>query len=105
MTQKQLEHHVARITGEPLVLILRLGFNVMSQKTDDLEPEDVQLVLDCPFCGHPVSYPGQTSDRAETLAECDGCDVYFGFDPEEVYTIRADQSIEIPGAENRVRWR
>ena len=60
MMQKQLVDQVARITGDPLMIIIRLGFNVTSRQPFDLEPEDVQLVLDCPFCGHPVSYPGQS---------------------------------------------
>ena len=87
MTQTQLEHQVARITGEPLMMIIHLGFSVMSQQRDELEPEDVQLVLDCPFCGRPVPYPGQASDGSETMAECERCDVYFGFHPDEVYIL------------------
>jgi hypothetical protein len=101
MTQKQLVDQVARITGDPLMIIIRLGFNVTSRQPFDLEPENVQLVLDCPFCGHPVSYPGQANDRPETLAECDRCDVYFGFDPAEVYTIGADQLIGATSKENQ----
>jgi hypothetical protein len=90
MTQTQLEHNVARITGEPLRMILQRGFSVMSS-LDELEPENVQLVLDCAFCGHPVPYPGVAGDGSEAMAECDRCDVYFGFDPEEIYTIPADE--------------
>jgi hypothetical protein len=101
MTQKQLVDQVARITGDPLMIIIRLGFNVTSRQPFDLEPEDVQLVLDCPFCGHPVSYPGQSSDRSETLAECDRCDVDFGFDPDEVYIIGAEQRIGATSKENQ----
>jgi hypothetical protein len=101
MTQKQLEHQVARITGDPLMIVIRLGFHVTSRQPFGLEPEDVQLVLDCPFCGHPVSYPGQASDRSETLAECNRCDVSFGFDPDEVYTIDAEQRIGATSKENQ----
>jgi hypothetical protein len=86
MTQMQLGRQVARITGEPLLMILQLGFSVMSEQPDELDPEDVQLALDCPFCGRPVPYPGHASDGSDTLAECDRCDVYFGFHPDEVYT-------------------
>ena len=46
-------------------------------------------MLDCPFCGRPVPYPGLAGDGSETMAECDRCDVYFGFDPEEVYVLES----------------
>jgi hypothetical protein len=89
MTQAQLEDQVARRTGESIVRIHFLGFSLMTQERDDLEPEDVTLVLDCPFCNRPVPYPGPTDDGSETLAECDRCDVYFDFEPDEVYTVAA----------------
>ena len=47
-------------------------------------------MLDCPFCRRPVPYPGPAGDGSETLAECDRCDVYFAFDPSEVYPIAHD---------------
>ena len=90
MIQAQLHHQIARITGEPVATILHMGFSPMPGP-DELEPEDVQLVLDCPFCGRPVPYPGLASDGSEPMAECDRCDVYFGFDPEEVYTIPVER--------------
>ena len=87
MTQTQLHRQVARITGEPLSRVSSMGFSVTSLDPADLEPEDVQLVLDCPFCRRPVPYPGPAGDGSETLAECDRCDVYFEFGVEEVYTL------------------
>ena len=90
MIQAQLHHQIARITGEPVATILHMGFSPMPSP-DELEPEDVQLVLDCPFCGRPVPYPGLARDGSEAMAECDRCDVYFGFDPEEVYTIPVER--------------
>ena len=77
MTQMQLDRQIARITGEPLSTVNTLGFSVIAEQPDDLEPEDVELVLDCPFCRRPVPYPGPAGDGSETLAECDRCDVYF----------------------------
>ena len=91
MTQAQLDHQVASITGEPLAHVHSLGFSVMTGQQDDLEPEDVTLVLECPFCGRPVPYPGLAGDGSEAMAECDRCDVYFGFDPDEIYTVAADE--------------
>jgi hypothetical protein len=94
VTQFQLDHFIASLTGEAIGLVRRLGFSVLAAKADALEPEDFQLVLDCPFCGHPVPYPGQTGDGSDILAECDGCDVYFPFRAEEVYTIATDRCTE-----------
>jgi hypothetical protein len=87
MTQGQLNCQVARITGEPLLSVCFHGFNLAASQGDDLEPEDLKLVLDCPFCRQPVPYPGTAADGSQTMGECDRCDVYFDFDPEEVYTI------------------
>ena len=54
MTQMQLDCQIARITGEPLTTVNTHGFSVLAEQPDDLEPEDVKLVLDCPFCRQPV---------------------------------------------------
>jgi hypothetical protein len=91
MTQAQLDNQIANITGEPLTRAHFLGFGLITEQQDDLEPEDVKLVLDCPFCGRPVPYPGRSTDGSEAMAECDRCDVYFGFDPDEIYTVAADE--------------
>ncbi|MGO9598330.1 MAG: hypothetical protein ACLP7Q_10100 [Isosphaeraceae bacterium] len=50
-------------------------------------------MLDCPFCRQPVPYPGLAGDGSETLAECDRCDIYFGFDVHEVYTLPVEQQV------------
>jgi len=91
MTQIQLDYQIARITGEPTSTVNRLGFSVIAEEPDDLEPEDFELGLDCPFCGHPVPFPGLAGDGSDTLAECDRCDVYFEFDPVEVYSVGRDE--------------
>ena len=93
MAQIELTCQIARITGEPLCTINRLGFSVIAEEPDCLEPEDVELMLDCPFCGLPVPFPGLASDGSETLAECDQCDIYFGFDVDEVYTLPVEQQV------------
>jgi hypothetical protein len=41
----QFDHQVAKTTGE-LLIILQLGYRLMSQQRDNPEPEDIQLVLD-----------------------------------------------------------
>ena len=86
----QLERTVARQTGESPRTIRGLGFTLRTGPPRDLEPEDLRLLLDCPFCGRAVPYPGRTRDGSPALAECPGprCDVYFEFDPAEVYAAR-----------------
>jgi hypothetical protein len=93
MTQAQLDSQIARITGESLTEIHLLGFSLESDHHDELESSPVQLVLDCPFCRCPVPYPELASDGSETMAECDRCDVYFGFDPEEIYVLESDNRL------------
>jgi hypothetical protein len=104
MTQTLLDCQIARITGEPLSTINTFGFSVVAEDPDDLEPEDVELVLDCPFCGKPVPYPGLGGDGSEPLAECDRCDVYFEFDPDEVYTIAAGLLTDLASPMINPRW-
>ncbi len=90
MTQTQLDSQIARITGESLTEIHLLGFSLVPDHQDEPEPGTVLLVLDCPFCRCPVPYPGLASDDSEAMAECDRCDVYFAFDPEEIYVLESD---------------
>jgi hypothetical protein len=91
MTQLQLNRQLARITGEPHGTLKSLGFSILRPADKDDEPEDIELVLDCPLCGRPVPYPGGGREGCDLLAECERCDVYFGFEPDEVYpTSRGD---------------
>jgi hypothetical protein len=85
MTQAQLDRSVADRTGESLRTVHRLGFQPHS--IGFLEPEDLRLVVDCPFCGRAVPYPGRTRDGSPALAEClnPSCDVYFDFAEADVY--------------------
>jgi hypothetical protein len=85
LTQHQLDSAVAGITGETISTIHRLGFGLLGAQATTLEPEDLRLVLDCPFCGHPIPYPGQTRRGEPALAECAGCDVVFDYRPDEIY--------------------
>ncbi len=84
MTQSQLDRSIAGRTGESLALVHRLGFGLPAR---DLEPEDIRLVVDCPFCRKPATYPGRAGDGSLALAECldPRCDVFFDFNLAEVY--------------------
>jgi hypothetical protein len=88
MTRPLLERAVADALGEPLATVRRLGFGLTTLDRP-AEPEDLRLVLDCPFCGRAVPYPGRSRDGSLALAECLRCDVYFDFTEVEVYATPA----------------
>jgi hypothetical protein len=90
LTQSQIDQAVAEATGESLRTVRNHGFSAPAM----LEPDDITLVLDCPFCGRAVPYPGRARDGSAVLAECLRCDVYFGFDEAEVYGAAAEHSFE-----------
>jgi hypothetical protein len=87
MTQSQLDRSVAARTGESPHTIHRLGFGLEPIKQADRQPEEIRLVVDCPFCGRPVPYPGTVRDGSPALAECTEprCDVYFDYAFTDVY--------------------
>ena len=87
MTQSQLDRSVADRTGESPRTIRRLGFGLQALAPRPPAPEDLRLVVDCPFCGRAVPYPGRSRDGSPALAECLGptCDVYFDFHESDVY--------------------
>ena len=91
MTHTQLLHDVAARTRETVRTIRRLGFQ--RRPLTELEPEahDLKLVVACPRCRRPVAYPGLSGDGSPAMAECarPRCDLYFDFDPAEVYAARA----------------
>jgi hypothetical protein len=85
MTRSQLDGAVAQATGESLFTVRRLGFSLMNGEPAPLDPEDLCLVIDCPFCGRAVPHPGPARDGSPTLAECFTCDVYFDYAPDEIH--------------------
>ena len=91
MTQAQLDRSIAGRTGESPRTIRRLGFGLQPARPPEPGPEDLRLVVDCPFCGKAVPYPGPARDGSQALAECADpcCDVYFDFALADVYAARA----------------
>jgi hypothetical protein len=85
MSAISLEHMIADRLGESPRTIHRLGFQPGTPRL--YEPAELRLVVDCPFCGRAVPYPGLAGDGTRALAECLGerCDVYFDFAPGDVY--------------------
>jgi hypothetical protein len=94
MTLTQLHTSIAARTGEPLSVIRRLGFRLLTLRRTDPGLEHLRLVLHCPFCGQQVPYPGRARDGSNALAECTDCDVYFDFKDSEVFPthFRADHA-------------
>src|SRR5262245_52753752 len=86
MTQRQLENAVADATGESLGLVRGLGFRLVAPGRDGLEREDPVLAVLCPSCRRSVAYPGPVPDGSLPLAECLGCDLYFGVTSTEIPT-------------------
>jgi len=91
MTQAQLDRSIAGLTGESPRTIRRLGFGLQAAPTEELEPENLRLVVDCPSCGRAVAYPGVLGDGSVALAECVNprCDIFFDFDLAAVYAASA----------------
>ena len=84
MTQQVLNQAISRSTGETVRTIRRVGFALANSPKSALEPEDLCLAIDCPFCGHACHLMAD-AQGLPAVAECDPCDVYFGYEPEEVY--------------------
>jgi len=85
VTQAQLDHEVAGVTGESLRTVHRLGFSVVPDGPVGREPGPLYLVVGCPRCGAAALYPGQLPDGSCRPAECPGCDARFAFDLLDVY--------------------
>ena len=75
---------VDRGKAESLATIRHLGFHAQAGPAANLEPEDLHLAVDCPFCGKSNKLPSGPGGMP-SLAECDRCDVFFDYAPAEVY--------------------
>ena len=98
MTQTQLISCVASATGESLRTIHCPWVQPRHRVAEDLEPEDLRLVVDCPFCRKSLPFPGLASDGSLPMGECLSCDVYFPFETDEVYaagTIADRSSVDV----------
>lgn len=82
-----LNRAVARSTGDSLRTVRRLGFGPPIA----LDPDDVALVVDCPFCGKACSVPTTFCGKTP-MGECDPCDIDFDFDPAEIYVTNVGTS-------------
>ena len=85
MTQAQLDRAVAVATGETIRNVRSRGFGILEHRPETPDPDDLCLVLDCPFCGGVIPYSGLPGDDALALAACPACDVEFEYAPHDVY--------------------
>jgi hypothetical protein len=85
VTQAQLDRAIASATGETIRDVRHLGFSVLEQRPEFPNPDDLSLVIDCPFCGGVIPYPCLPDGDAPALAVCPSCDVEFEYAPHEVY--------------------
>jgi hypothetical protein len=81
MTQSQLNLAVASRTGESLATVRSIGFSTLKALRARLEPDDIALRLECPFCRAPIDLARARS----SLAACDACDTEFEYDEREVF--------------------
>jgi len=84
VTQSQLDRAVALATGESVHTVRHLGFGLLPGPAGDLEPEDLRLAVDCPFCGHACAL-ADGRDGLPAMAECRSCDVCYEYAVNEVY--------------------
>jgi hypothetical protein len=96
MTQRQLVSSVAFATGESLRTVRARGFGLVTKDSDDVDPEDLRLVLDCPFCRKPVPYSGEVSSDVTPLAGCPDCDIEFPFELGEISVESGKQRTAAP---------
>ena len=55
MTQLQLNRAVAGATGESLRTVRGRGFGLLVEDPGTPRADELALVVDCPFCRHPVA--------------------------------------------------
>jgi hypothetical protein len=96
MTRAQVNHLIAARTGESLAVIRHLGFQLQPQPHEEPAPEDITLVVPCPFCRGQVPYPGRSRDGSTALAECVECDVYFEFEDRDVFPASSRAAMSPP---------
>jgi ribosomal protein S27AE len=86
MTRSLLHTTVARLTGESLATIQRIGFGLDRRgRPADPDADDPLAVLDCPFCGATVILAWDNGDDLPEFADCRRCGTAFSYAAHEVY--------------------
>ena len=100
MTRSSLLASVARVTGESLATVQRLGFRLQRRtRRHDLQSDDPLAIVDCPCCGGTVVLAWNRIDELPAFADCRRCDTVFPYSAHEVYESDLDAvSVETPRA-------
>jgi hypothetical protein len=86
MTRSLLLATVARLTGESLATVQRIGFGLKRQaRLDEPDADDPLAVIDCPCCGGTVVLAWNRTDELPEFADCRRCETVFPYSPHEVY--------------------
>ncbi len=85
MTQRPLDHAVARRTGESPCTVHRPGSSSPAGGPAEPHPEALYLVIDSPCCHERSPFPGRRGDGTGPPAECPRCEARFAFDLLDVY--------------------
>jgi hypothetical protein len=85
MSDAQLTCAVAEALGESVRVVHNFGFQLVEDRPDDLEPENVRPAVECPFCRRVVPYPGRLENGEWPLAECDRCDLLFEISEHDLF--------------------
>jgi hypothetical protein len=98
MTRSLLHATVARLTGESLATIQRIGFELDRQdRHNDPDADDPLAVIDCPCCGGTVVLAWNRTDELTEFADCRRCETVFPYSPDEVYeTDLLDVQVQAP---------
>ena len=86
MTPALLLATVARVTGESLATVERLGFRHKTRlHRDEPTKDDPIAVIDCPCCGGTVVLAWNRTDDLPDFADCRRCETAFPYSEREVY--------------------
>lgn len=99
MTRDQLRQ-VTRATGESVQTIRHRGFEIVDPDEEREELETL-LTLQCPFCGRQVVLSADGPEGLPELAECNGCDLIFDYQDDDVEQVTLTQFLAQPDSVGR----
>src|ERR1700759_2814701 len=86
MLASSLHAAIARLTGDPVATIQRIGFCLKNRTSPDLPDADHPVaVIDCPCCGATVVVGWNGTDPLSELAEGRRCETVIPYSESEVY--------------------
>jgi hypothetical protein len=86
MTHSLLHSTIARLTGDPVATIQRIGFCLKHRTSSDQpDADDPVAVIDCPCCGATVVVGWNRTDPLPEFAECRRCETVIPYSESEIY--------------------